>query len=57
MSPYLKNIERRILKKSTDKIVFSYVGAFRYPDTVFRFARVIGEKYPRHQFFFMETPG
>lgn len=52
VSPYLKNIERRILKKSTDKIVFSYVGAFRYPDTVFRFVRVIGEKYPRHQFFF-----
>ncbi|RGN33239.1 glycosyltransferase [Bacteroides oleiciplenus] len=52
VSACLKNIERSALKKSTDTIAFSYVGAFRYPNTVFRFARVIGEKYPQHQFFF-----
>lgn len=52
VSSHLENIERSVLKKNTDEIVFSYVGAFRYPNTVFRFARVIGEKYPQHQFFF-----
>jgi glycosyltransferase involved in cell wall biosynthesis len=40
--------------KSIDisKMTFSYVGAFRYPNTVFRFARIIGEKYPQHEFHF-----
>lgn len=33
-------------------IIFSYIGAFRYPNTVFRFAKVIGEKYPEHSFMF-----
>lgn len=31
---------------------FAYVGAFRYPDTVFRFARIIGENYKNHKFHF-----
>ena len=35
-----------------EKIVFSYVGAFRYPDTVFRFAKVIGEVFKNHEFHF-----
>ncbi|WP_158838691.1 glycosyltransferase [Polaribacter sp. L3A8] len=38
--------------RSSDKIVFSYVGAFRYPNTVFRFAEVIGKNYPQHEFSF-----
>lgn len=34
------------------KLSFAYVGAFRYPNTIFRFARVIGEKFPNHTFHF-----
>ena len=34
------------------KLTFAYVGAFRYPNTVFRFARVIGEKFPDYSFYF-----
>lgn len=34
------------------KICFAFVGAFRYPNTIFRFARIIGELFPMHQFHF-----
>jgi succinoglycan biosynthesis protein ExoL len=33
-------------------LVFSYVGAFRYPNTIFRFTRIIGEQYPDYEFHF-----
>ena len=49
------NIFNSELKRSSRRdssLVFAYVGAFRYPDTVFRFARVIGEKYPDYKFYF-----
>lgn len=53
VSPFFNNVCRRVLSlKEQDGIVFSYVGAFRYPNTVFRFARIIGEKYPQHKFYF-----
>lgn len=40
-------------KKSISKdITFGFVGYIRYPNTVFRFARIIGEKYPNHRFYF-----
>jgi len=35
-----------------DKIVFSFIGAFRYPNTIFRFAHVVGKYFPQHQFKF-----
>lgn len=34
------------------EIVFGFVGAFRYPNTVFRFAKIVGEFYPNHSFYF-----
>jgi glycosyltransferase involved in cell wall biosynthesis len=39
-------------KITINKLVFSYIGAFRYPNTIFRFAKIIGEKYPQHEFHF-----
>lgn len=33
-------------------IKFAYVGAFRFPNTIFRFAKIIGENFPRHEFHF-----
>lgn len=45
------SLERK--KKSISKdITFGFVGYIRYPNTVFRFARIIGEKYPNHKFYF-----
>jgi glycosyltransferase involved in cell wall biosynthesis len=39
-------------RPNSEKLVFSYVGAFRYPNTIFRFARIVGEKYKNHEFYF-----
>lgn len=39
-------------RPNCEKLVFSYVGAFRYPNTIFRFARIVGEKYKNHEFYF-----
>ena len=53
VSSYFRGINRK--SKNYDTIIglrFAYVGAFRYPNTVFRFARVLGEKYPQHSFYF-----
>ena len=45
--------DRPIIQKLTmDKLVFAYVGAFRYPNTIFRFAKIIGKNYPQHEFHF-----
>lgn len=44
--------QRGSFLKKDDKLVFSYIGAFRYPNTVFRFARMIGEHFPQHEFHF-----
>lgn len=53
VSPFFNNMDSKVLSiKESEGIVFSYVGAFRYPNTIFRFARVIGEKYPQHKFYF-----
>lgn len=49
---YFFDIERTFNLVSVNNLSFSYVGAFRYPNTVFRFAKVIGEKYPNHKFLF-----
>jgi len=35
-----------------NKLIFAYVGAFRSPNTIFRFARIIGQKYPDFEFHF-----
>lgn len=53
VSPFFDDVCRKVLSlKEPEEIVFSYVGAFRYPNTIFRFARIIGEKYPQHKFYF-----
>ena len=49
---YFKKLKRAHKPINVEKLTFSYVGAFRYPNTVFRFAKVIGEKYPQHKFLF-----
>lgn len=46
------NLERTLVPINSENLTFSYVGAFRYPNTVFRFAKVIGKMYPQHKFLF-----
>lgn len=53
VSPFFNSVCRKALSlKESKGIIFSYVGAFRYPNTIFRFAKIIGEKYPQHKFYF-----
>lgn len=37
---------------SNSSIRFSFIGFLRYPDTIFRFARIIGEHFHQHKFIF-----
>ena len=48
----IRNIRPVEKKINPDKIVFAYVGSFRYPNTVFRFARIIGDIFLNHEFHF-----
>jgi glycosyltransferase involved in cell wall biosynthesis len=53
LNPVFEKLKRPVVKKMTnEKLVFSYVGAFRYPNTIFRFAKIVGDKYTQHQFHF-----
>lgn len=40
------------IRENRTSLVFSFIGAIRYPNTVLRFARVIGQCYPNHSFHF-----
>ena len=46
------HLETREAKLIGDEIKFSFIGAIRYFDTILRFAKVVGEKFPKHQFHF-----
>lgn len=48
----LCNVRRKISNFNINSLRFAYVGAFRYPNTVFRFAEIIGRYYPQHKFYF-----
>lgn len=53
VSPYFKGMKRKSLEINNDSnLTFAYVGAFRYPNTVFRFARIVGELFPKYRFYF-----
>lgn len=44
--------ERGLLNPDIQSLNFSFVGAIRYYNTVLRFAKIIGERYPQHRFHF-----
>lgn len=56
VSPQFRNINRTT-KRINNKITFAYVGAFRYPNTIFRFARIIGEHFPQYEYHFYGNSG
>ena len=39
-------------RPNSESLVFSFVGTFRSPETIFRFARIIGANYPEFEFYF-----
>lgn len=48
-----REIERPVsCNFNLNELNFSFIGAFRYPNTIFRFAKIIGQKYPNHKFHF-----
>lgn len=52
LSSYFKNAKRVLIPYNEKNLRFAYVGAFRYPNTIFRFAEIIGKFYPQHEFHF-----
>ncbi|MFW5700710.1 MAG: glycosyltransferase [Cyclobacteriaceae bacterium] len=45
------------LLKPNQSIAFGFAGAIRYQNTIFRFAKIIGEHFPQHSFYFFgDTP-
>ena len=52
LSNYFKKEERGIHIFENGKIRFSFIGLIRYPNTVFRFAKVVGKYFPEYEFHF-----
>jgi len=54
LNAYFRSIQRsyKQLEVDTRNLRFAYVGAFRYPNTIFRFAEIIGEHFPKYEFHF-----
>ena len=44
--------DRKVKDIDINHLVFSFIGAIRYPDTILRFAKIIGKYYPQHEFHF-----
>lgn len=51
MSLSFKDRERP-LHDFDNRLKFSFIGLIRYPNTIFRFARIIGSKFPHYEFHF-----
>lgn len=47
----LVGCERNTLNLRENKFIFSFVGSIRY-DPILRFAKVVGERFPQHEFHF-----
>ena len=55
LSPFFDEQKKQEIKPSeidAKHIKFGFIGLIRYPDTIVRFARVIGREFPQHEFHF-----
>ena len=55
LSPFFdeeKKQEVKSLEIDAEHIKFGFIGLIRYPNTIVRFARVIGREFPQHEFHF-----
>lgn len=56
LNVYFRNVSRNFRELQSDqRIRFGFIGAIRYPNTIVRFAEVIGKHYPQHEFTFWGT--
>lgn len=59
LSPYFNEQRKKEVSHSTidiSHIRFGFIGLIRYPNTIIRFAKVIGNYYPQHEFHFFGEP-
>ena len=52
---FTENIRKAVIlnyNSTYSKIKFGFVGLIRYPNTIIRFAKIIGKKFPEHEFHF-----
>jgi len=53
MNVFFKDVQRDLESLPQNKgISFGFIGGLRYPNTVFRFAKVVGTYFPMHRFLF-----
>ena len=53
LNQYFTDKERSFRKiNNTSNLKFAFIGAIRYPNTILRFAKIIGKHYPNHEFHF-----
>lgn len=55
LSPFFDEEKKRRVRSSDidiEHIKFGFIGLIRYPNTIVRFARVIGREFPQHEFHF-----
>lgn len=54
LSDYFDDSKRKkgIDNVDTSHLRFGFIGLIRYPKTIFRFAAIIADKYPQHEFHF-----
>ena len=55
LSPYFDAARKQAVQSADidiDHIRFAFIGLIRYPNTIVRFARVIGREFPQHEFHF-----
>ncbi len=45
-------LNRNVKKADDSSLTFGFVGAIRYPNTILRFAQIIGRYFPQHRFYF-----
>ena len=51
-----RKAEVKLSKTDVHHIKFGFVGIIRYPNTIVRFAEVVGREFPQHEFHFFGAP-
>lgn len=55
LSPFFDEARKKAVSSSeidVKHVKFAFIGLIRYPNTIVRFARVIGREFPQHEFHF-----
>ena len=59
LSPFFDGEKKALVTKSPidiNHIKFGFIGLIRYPNTIIRFAKVVGRGFPQHEFHFWGQP-